>query len=154
MGVAHGTTYQPMDEDPDDYRPGSSWLLHVDPSGRTNLSVIRESIGVGDRIPRHWHDVDEVVLYERGFAKVFLDGEEIEVSPGASVFIPAGTVHGTVNLGDEPVEVRAVFPATRVRLDMVERNAMPGTEDRAPHVTIYDMATGEFEDLGETVLPT
>jgi len=153
MGVVHGSPYLPMDDDPDDYRPGSQWLLHVDPDRRTNLSVIRERIGVGNRIPRHWHDVDEVVLYENGFARVYLDGEEIEVAPGASVFIPAGAVHGTVNLGDEPVDLRAVFPATRVRLDMVERNAMPGTEGRPPHAVIYDLATGEFEDLGETRLP-
>ncbi len=153
MGIVHQTIYLPLDDDPDDYRPTSSLCLHVDPDARTQLSVIRERIGVGDRIPRHWHDVDEVVMYERGHALVFLDGEEVEVKPGATVFIPSGTIHGTVNLGDEPVEVRAVFPATSVRMDLVERNAQPGTEDRAPHAVIYDMATGEFTTLGETVLP-
>ena len=66
MAVVHGSPYSPMDEDPDDYRPGSAWSLHVDPERRTQLSVIRERIGVGDRIPRHWHDIDEVVLYEKG----------------------------------------------------------------------------------------
>ncbi len=70
MGVVHGSQYSPLDDDPDDYRPSSSWSLHVDPENRTELSVIRESIGVGDRIPRHWHDIDEVVLYERGHARV------------------------------------------------------------------------------------
>lgn len=153
MGVVHGSAYSPMNEDPDDYRPSSSWLLHVDPEHVTNLSVIRERIGVGDRIPRHWHDVDEVVLYERGRALVHLDGVETEVTGGASVFIPAGTVHGTTNIGDEPVEIRAVYPATVVRMDMVERNAMPGTEQEPPRVSVYDLGIGEFTVLGETRLP-
>lgn len=153
MGVVHGSRYSPMEEDPDDYRPASSWLLHVDPEQRTNLSVIRESVGVGDRIPRHWHDTDEVVLYERGRARVYLDGVETDVRGGATVFIPAGTIHGTTNVGDEPVEIRAVYPSTVVRMDLVERNPRPGTEDRAPHASMYDMATGTFTILHETEIP-
>ena len=153
MGVAHGGDYQAMDDDPDDYRPKSSWLLQVDPDGRTDLSVIRERIGVGDRIPRHWHDVDEVVLYERGNGRVHLDGVDTDVRPGSTVFIPAGAVHGTVNTGDEPLEIRAVYPAVEVRMDLVERNPMPGTESDPPHASRYNMTTGEFTYLGETELP-
>lgn len=153
MGVVRRSSYQPMDDDPDDYRPTSSWSLHVDPEQRTKLSVIRESIGVGDRIPRHWHDIDEVVLYERGHARVYLDGVETEVQGGATVFIPAGAIHGTMNIGDEPVEIRAVYPSTVVRMDLVERNPMPGTEDQAPHASDYDMATGTFTVLHETEGP-
>lgn len=153
MGVAHGSEYVAMDDDPDDYRPSSSWLPHVDPDGRTRLSVIRERIGVGDRIPRHWHDVDEVVLYESGTARVHLDGTETQVAAGASVFIPAGVVHGTVNIGDAPVELRAVFPATVVQMDLVERNPMPGTEQDPPRATRYDLATGTFTVIGPTAPP-
>jgi quercetin dioxygenase-like cupin family protein len=152
MAVAHGGDYSPMNEDPDDFRPGSSWLLHVDPDGRTRLSVIRERIGVGDRIPRHWHDVDEIVLYESGRAEVYLDGVHTEVKAGGTAFIPAGAIHGTVNIGDEPVEIRAIYPTTRVRMDLVERNPRPGTEDDPPMATVYDMLTGHFETLGPTQL--
>lgn len=152
MGVAHGGPYQPMDSDDDDYRPGSSWRLAVDPAGRAGMAVVWEQVGVGDRIPRHRHEVDEVILVERGSARVHVAGEDVDVTGGATVFVPAGAVHGTVNTGDEPVEVRAVFPATRVRMDMVERNPRPGTEDRPPMVSVYDMATGEFTYLGETEL--
>ena len=150
MGVARGGRYTVMDDDPDDYRPSSAWLLQVDPDGRTALGVVRESIGVGDRIPRHWHDLDEVVLYESGTARVFLDGLETEVVAGDTLFVPAGSVHGCVNVGEVPVEIRAVYPGTRVRMDLVERNPMPGTEERLPQATAYDLATGEFTALGET----
>ena len=148
MGIASGGEYEQMVGDPDDHRPGSSWLLQVDPDGRAQMAVIRERIGVGDRIPRHSHDVDEVVLYESGRAVAHLDGVDTEVSAGDTVFVPAGAVHGTVNNGDEPVEVRAVYPATRVRMDLVERNPAPGTEGDAPRSTRYDLATGEFDVLG------
>ncbi|KAA1429175.1 cupin domain-containing protein [Nocardioides antri] len=153
MGVVHGSPYLPMDEDPDDYRPTSSWSLHVDPDQRTGLSVIWETIGVGDRIPRHWHDIDEVVLYEGGRALVSLDGVETEVEGGATVFIPAGVIHGTMNVGDEPVRVRAIYPSTVVRMDLVERNPMPGTEEQRPRASVYDMATGTFTVLHETEVP-
>lgn len=147
MGVARGGPYAAMDDDPDDHRPASEWALQVDPAGDTSLAVIRERIGVGDRIPRHVHDVDEVVLVERGTARTHVGGQEWDVVGGDTVFIPAGTVHGTVNTGEEPVEVRAVFPSTRVRMDYVERNPAPGTEGEPPRSVRYDLRTGDVEVL-------
>ena len=150
MGIVHEPAFQAMDEDPDDYRPGSSWALSVDPEGRAAFGVIHERIGIGDRIPRHWHDVDEVVLYEGGTARVHLDGVDVEVAAGATVFIPAGAIHGTLNTGDRPVEVRAVFPTTRVRMDAIERNPAPGTEAAPPMATTYDFTTATATVHGPT----
>jgi len=150
MGVVHAPAFHAMDDDPDDYRPASSWALSVDPDGRAAFGVVHERIGVGDRIPRHWHDVDEVVLYEGGAARVHLDGADVDVGAGAIVFVPAGAIHGTVNIGDEPVEVRAVFPGTRVRMDAIERNPAPGTEDAPPQATTYDFRTGAATAHGPT----
>jgi len=73
MGIAPPSPQQPMSEDPDDFRPASSWRLVVDPDGHVDMSVIYESIGVGDKIPRHWHDVDEIII-ERGEATVHVGG--------------------------------------------------------------------------------
>ena len=47
MGVVHDRPYEPMQDDPDDYRPASAWALHVDPDRQTQLAVIRERIEVG-----------------------------------------------------------------------------------------------------------
>jgi quercetin dioxygenase-like cupin family protein len=152
VGIERDARFEALDADPDDYRPGSEWALSVDPDRRSSLAVVRERIGVGDRIPRHWHDVDEVVLYEAGEAVAHLDGADHEVRPGATVFIPAGSIHGTVNTGAIPVEIRAVFPTTVVRMDMVERNPAPGTEDRRPQSSTYDLATGSFVVHGPTDL--
>ena len=38
-------------------------------------------------------------------------------------------------------------------MDLVERNPMPGTEDHAPHASVYDMATGTFTVLHQTEGP-
>ena len=153
MGIVDPPVFEVMDVDPDDYRPSSSWALAVDPDRRARLSVIRERIGVGDRIPRHWHDVDEVVLYERGQGIAHLDGIDHEVRAGSTAFIPAGAVHGTVNSGHEELEVRAIYPATSVRMDLVERNPAPGSEGVPPQASTYDMATGAFIVHGPTNLP-
>ncbi len=153
MGVASASPQQPIDEDPDDFRPASSWRLVVDPDGDVDMAVIYESIGVGDKIPRHWHDVDEVIIIERGDATVHVGGADLDVSDGATVFVPAGTVHGTRNRGAAPVDLRAVFPTTTLRMDLVERNPQPGTEGRAPKASVYDARTGDFHQLGETELP-
>jgi quercetin dioxygenase-like cupin family protein len=153
VGIVEQPAFEVMDADPDDYRPGSSWALSVDPDRRAPFGVIHERIGVGDRIPRHWHDVDEVILLEGGSARVHLDGVERDVAAGAIVFIPAGAIHGTLNVGDAPVEVRAVFPTTTVRMDAVERNPAPGTEAAPPMATTYDFANGTATVHGPTRPP-
>jgi len=94
-----------------------------------------------------------VIIIEHGDATVHLGGADLDVSNGATVFVPAGTVHGARNRGDAPLKVRAVFPATTVRMDLVERNALPGTEDLPPQASIYDARTGDFRRLGDTELP-
>jgi quercetin dioxygenase-like cupin family protein len=148
VSVVHGAAGTPMTDDPDDYRPGSAWRLVVDPEGRVDMTVVHESIGVGERIPRHVHDVDEVVLVESGAARVHVDGQEVDVVAGATVFVPAGTVHGTVNTGTAPVSVRAFFATTTLRMDLVERNPAPGTEGRPPMTSVYYAREDRFEVLG------
>ena len=46
------------------------------------------------------------------------------------------------------VTMPAMFPATRVRLEMLESNPAPGTEADPPMTSVYDFATGDFEVLG------
>lgn len=148
MSVVHGRPGEPMTDDPDDHRPGSSWRLVVDPQDRVDMTVIYESIGAGERIPKHVHDVDEVVLIESGRARVHVDGEEADVTEGATVFVPAGAIHGTVNTGLDAVQVRALFAATTLRMDLVERNPAPGTEEQPPMTSFYYARENRFEVLG------
>ena len=153
MGVVHDGPLEPLTQDPDDYRPGSALRLIVDPDGRVDITVLHERIGAGDRVPRHWHDVDEAIVIASGSARVHLDGEDVDVMAGAAVFVPAGAIHGTTNTGSDVVEIHAFFPTTMLRMYMTERNALPGTEDQPPQVSVYDARTGAFEILGPTELP-
>jgi quercetin dioxygenase-like cupin family protein len=153
MGIVRAGPLEAMVGDPDDHRPDTTWRLAVDPGtdGRhAALSFLEERCAVGDRIPLHRHDVDEMVVVLDGVGSYALGGEVSEVGPGDVIFIPAGTQHGTVNSGDVTLHVHAVFPSRTVMMEMLERNPAPGTEGDPPMTTRYDFATGEFEVLGPT----
>jgi quercetin dioxygenase-like cupin family protein len=153
MGIVRSGPLAAMVGDPDDHRPSTTWRLAVDPGtgGRVaELSFLEERCAVGDRIPSHRHDVDEVVVVIDGEGSYELAGEVHDVGSGDVIFIPAGTEHGTVNTGDEALHVHAVFPARKVLMEMLDRNPAPGTEADQPMTTRYDFATGEFEVLGPT----
>lgn len=154
IGIVRKTSLEAMVGDPDDHRPNTMWRLAVDPGtgGRNaELSFLEERCAVGDRIPLHRHDVDEVVVVIDGVGAYTLDGEVNTVESGDVIFIPAGIAHGTVNTGDQVLHVHAVFPARKVLMEMLDRNPAPGTEDHRPMTTRYDFSTGEFEVLGPTI---
>jgi hypothetical protein len=76
------------------------------------------------------------------------------VTAPATVFIPAGAPHGTTNTGDTEVRIVAVFPATLVDIDPLERNPAPGTEERQAVATDWNMRTGEIRVLDREGRPT
>ena len=149
MSIVERTSLEPMVGDPDDHRPRTRWGLIVDPgdpNGRVDsLAFIRESIARGDSIPLHTHDVDEAITVLAGQAEARLGSGRRRLGPGAVIFIPAGTPHGTANVGDDVLDIQAVFPATSIEIAMIERNPAPGTEGRAPQRSRYDLRTGAFE---------
>jgi quercetin dioxygenase-like cupin family protein len=134
---------QPLTDpaDPNDWRPNSSWVLVAGECA--DMAVIVEEIGVGDAIPLHRHEIDEVLLYQAGEAEVALDDESYAVRAGDVVFVPAGSVHGTRNVGSEVVRLQAVFPSHRIDMTYLERNPAPGTEgDRPRPGVVWDTRTG------------
>jgi len=149
VSIVQRSPREPIVGDPDDHRPRSTWRLVVDPgddSGRVDgLALVEEEIAVGDRIPLHVHDVDEVIAVQQGMGEARLGQRREQVGPGAVIFIPAGVEHGTANSGDTSMIIQAVFPATRIVIDMRERNPAPGTEAEQPRRLRYDLRTGDFE---------
>jgi len=152
MAVVPPAPLEPFLDDPDDYRPRSRWRLVTDPgddSGRVEgLTIIREEIAPGDRIPLHRHQIDEVIMFLSGEGEVRLGDETFAVSGGSTMFIPAGIAHGTTNAAAEPLRLHAVFPSPVIELQMIERNPKPGTEHLPPSHTEYDARSGEFRVVG------
>jgi quercetin dioxygenase-like cupin family protein len=158
VGIVEQRAFHAMTDEPDDYRPGSRWTFAVDPPAAgtrpVEMGVIHEFVGVGDRIPLHTHRIDEVLVLLEGRARVRLGDEERDVTAPATVFVPAGAAHGTANVGDTEIRIVAVFPATLVDIDPLERNPAPGTEERRAVPTDWNMRTGEIRVLDREGRPT
>lgn len=137
MAIVVDRRYEPLLDDPDDYRPNSQIALVCDPetpSGEFvhDLVVLFENLAAGDRIPLHTHPMEEVIIIEEGSAEVTLGDERRVVEPGAVVFIPVGKPHGVRNATERLVRLHGVFPSSVVALQYIERNPAPGTEGDPP----------------------
>lgn len=143
MGIVQSWEYMPltMEEDVDDYRPDSKLAVIIDPSESDGgyvqgLTVFKEKIAPGDRIPLHQHIVEEVLFVDKGEVEVRLGEQRRVVAPGAIVFIPAKTRHGFKNIGETVAQIHAVFPDHEVAIRYLERNPAPGTEGEEPQPPI------------------
>ncbi len=61
------------------------------------------------RAPEHQHTYDEVVHVLAGQGVVHLGGEQTEIGPGTSIYLPPRTPHCLENTGSEPLQVLGVF---------------------------------------------
>ncbi|MDQ5808156.1 MAG: cupin domain-containing protein [Actinomycetota bacterium] len=68
----------------------------------------------GEGTPLHLHPYPEVFLVERNTALFTAGDEELTVTEGHYVLVPANTPHRYVGASDEPVRVVSVQPSGRV----------------------------------------
>lgn len=68
----------------------------------------------GDGTPLHLHPYPEVFLVERNAALFTAGDEELTVTAGHFVLVPANTPHRYVGASDEPVRVVSVQPSGKV----------------------------------------
>jgi mannose-6-phosphate isomerase-like protein (cupin superfamily) len=61
------------------------------------------------RAPEHHHTYDEVVHVLAGQGVVHLDGQQTEIGPGTSIYLPPYQPHCLENTGAEPLQVLGVF---------------------------------------------
>jgi len=91
--------------------PGTLTRTTVHESERTVTQVLR--LAPEAQIDEHHHPFfDETFIVERGSLRVRLDDQVHELSAGAVVFIPAGTVIAGQNTGAEEARVIVVFSNT------------------------------------------
>lgn len=64
----------------------------------------------GEEIGQEIHQVDQFFRFERGQAKVTIDGQEQTVGDGDAIIVPAGAEHNVVNLSSsEPVKLYTIY---------------------------------------------
>jgi len=139
---------QPLTDDPDDYRPNSRVGLLADPAGQVDMTLLVEECAVGDAVPVHRHETDEVIYVIEGADEVRIGNDVRTLGPGAVAFIPAGVAHSQRNAGEIVLKIAAVFPSPVLDVEMLGRNPAPGTESDLPLHSRLDTRRGEVTILG------
>ena len=137
MAIVTERRYEPLIDDPDDYRPNSEFALVFDPETPSgdyvhDLVVLFEKLAPGDRIPVHTHPKEELIIIDDGSAEVIMGDERHSVEAGAVVFVPAGRPHGVHNTTETVVHLHGIFPSSAIEIHYMERNPAPGTEGDPP----------------------
>ena len=94
-----------------EWRAGVLTRLRVSEAlGARSLCVGEQWFQPGKEAPLHRHpNAEEVVTVLAGSALFSLDGVESLVHADASVILPAGSVHGFANVGDDALHVLGIY---------------------------------------------
>jgi mannose-6-phosphate isomerase-like protein (cupin superfamily) len=84
--------------------------LICEETGSTTIFVGQQWLQPGDRVFRHTHPCEEGLTFLSGTGEATMGDETVSISPGVSLFIPTGVLHGFTNTGDEPLHVMVTFP--------------------------------------------
>ena len=76
----------------------------------TNLMLVRAHLPPGEAHPFHYHPKMEEILYIlSGTAEQWVEREKRVLGPGDSLYLPAGVIHGTYNVGAGVLDFLAVL---------------------------------------------
>ena len=103
-----------VDPQPVDRTRGTAIQILIGPAdGAPTFMTRRFTMDPGGRIPRHRHEsIEHEQVMLAGTMTIGLDNREVEVTEGASIFIPAGVSHWYENRTDEPVAFLCMVPIT------------------------------------------
>ena len=79
-------------------------------NGAVTTIVAALDLAPGKRSGRHTHSVEEVVLVLGGTAKMTVNDEQVRLSPGEMVLVPALAHHELANAGSDELRTVAFFP--------------------------------------------
>jgi quercetin dioxygenase-like cupin family protein len=86
------------------------WLSNPASTGTKHLTVIEGTFFPGKGHSFHYHaDQEEHIYVVSGTVEHWIEQEKRTLSPGDSVFMPAGVVHATFNIGAEDAKVIAIL---------------------------------------------
>ncbi len=92
-------------------RPGilGKWIAGAE-HGASTLSVLLNLVEPAARVPRHYHQYEEVILVEEGEVWLALEAEHRYLAPGQAALIPPNTVHAWGNAGPGRARVLFIWP--------------------------------------------
>jgi quercetin dioxygenase-like cupin family protein len=92
--------------------PGKTHFWHCKPGmvADTNLMFVRAQLPPGEAHRFHFHPKMEEILYIlSGTAEQWIEKEKRVMKAGDAIYLPAGMVHGTYNIGTETLDFLAVL---------------------------------------------
>jgi quercetin dioxygenase-like cupin family protein len=76
----------------------------------TNLMFVRAHLLPGEAHPFHRHpNMEEILYILSGRAEQWVEREKRLMTPGDSLYLPVGIVHGTYNAGSEVLDFLAIL---------------------------------------------
>jgi Uncharacterized conserved protein, contains double-stranded beta-helix domain len=92
----------------------------IGPGEAPRFAMRRFTLAPGAEVPRHTNAVEHEQYVLAGEYVVGIDDEELHVTPGDSLLIPAGTVHWYRNDGDEQGAFICVVPDGDDTIELLE----------------------------------
>lgn len=102
----------PLSETEVERLPGKTHFWHCKPGmvKDTNLMFVRAQLPPGEAHRFHYHPHMEEILYIlSGTAEQWIEREQRRMTPGDSIYIPAGMIHATYNAGPETLDFLAIL---------------------------------------------
>src|SRR4051812_8686952 len=107
-----GATLVRAEEAPRFETHGAKVVGHASPSrGSASIATWRVTLDAGAKSPRHSLDVDEIFVCLRGGAQFHVGDQTLQVKPGDTLTVAAGTDFHFVVAGPDPFEAIACVRA-------------------------------------------
>lgn len=95
---------------PEHWRPGvETRMIFAAENGATALCIFEQWVAPGTGAPTHSHPVEEVLTVRAGEAEMWIGDDNILVTAGQSLLVPAGRLHGFRNSGRGTLHIHAVL---------------------------------------------
>jgi quercetin dioxygenase-like cupin family protein len=78
-------------------------------NGAEAVSVLINTFTAGQEVPKHTHDVEEVLIVTTGECVVTVDGEQYGAREGDAVIVKPGATHSIAHRSEQPCTVVAVL---------------------------------------------